>query len=321
MACVSKKHKVSSMKRIIKLAFIVLCVCVLIFIMLVILFVVFPDLNSFPVLEFIIGLFIILDIFIGATSFLVAVSLAFIEFFRNKYVINNSVKLIAAGVLVSLAALFGYVFNEYHTFVAVKSTQENTAKSPSLNPSPIALEKEPEESKHGYQSGPIIHSKTESYFVRGSDREVLCEQIIELAKRIEGDIALGYITYKMTYNYNSLWTQQGYTIGSFNVTAVSILTVPQWESSGGASDDTKNDWRRFKNAVKEHEDTHQRILVEKASKLVSTYNNLGYYPTEAELNSAVERFYSTVSEELKDAQNNFDENFEPELLKHFCQNH
>ncbi|KKS76846.1 MAG: hypothetical protein UV49_C0004G0021 [candidate division WWE3 bacterium GW2011_GWA2_42_9] len=125
----------------------------------------------------------------------------------------------------------------------------------------------------------------------------------------------------MRYEYYPTLTSKGYTIGDFTVTTDSVITVPQWTSSGGASEDTKNDWRRFKDAVVAHENEHQRILVKNATEFVNTLNNLGDYPTETALNSEVESLYADAFNKLREEQESFDEDYDNEPFQHFCENH
>jgi len=177
-----------------------------------------------------------------------------------------------------------------------------------------------EEPKHGYQSRPVVNLKNESYFVSGTNRKELCDQIVSKERKLEGGrVELGYIDYDMEYKYSPIQTSKGYTIGDFTVTTNSIITVPQWTSSGGASDDTKNDWRVFKNSVKAHEEKHQSILVDYANRLTTTFNNFSYYPTEEELNSAIINAYNSLYKQMKNAQKDYDKKAE-QIFSHFCNN-
>ena len=174
--------------------------------------------------------------------------------------------------------------------------------------------------KHGYQSGPTVNVSNNSYFVSGTSRKELCDQIVSKERKLEdGRVELGHIDYDMEYKYSPIQPSEGYTIGDFTVTTNSIITVPQWTSSGGASDDTKNDWRVFKNSVKAHEEKHQSILVDYANRLTTTFNNFSYYPTEEELNSAIINAYNSLYKQMKNAQKDYDKKAE-QIFSHFCNN-
>jgi len=227
--------------------------------------------------------------------------------------------------LAGIAGYAGYIYLAIKTFsdevVNIVENVEKRVEVESVSES-TAMYKNPEEPKHGYQAAPVVNVKNESYFVSGNDRETLCNQINVEERRVEEDrVQIGYILSSMRYEYYAVLTLKGYTIGDFTVTTDSVITVPQWTSSGGASDDTKNDWRRFKDAVVAHENEHQSILVENATEFVNTLNNLGYYPTETALNVAVEGLYDAAYKQLREEQENFDEEYENEPFQHFCENH
>jgi len=155
---------------------------------------------------------------------------------------------LAAYIYISLLPISDDVITQ------VKNVEESVQKR--LLPQPITQYKEPEEPKHGYQAGPVVKIRNESYFVSGNDREVLCDKIDTEERRVEEDrVQLGYINSTMRYEYYPTLTSKGYTIGDFTVTTDSVITVPQWTSSGGASEDTKNDWRRNRGERKRIETT------------------------------------------------------------------
>ena len=310
------------MNRTIKEAFIVWCITVGVFVVLIFISATTPDLESFPVRQLLFGGLVLLDVLIGVISFLIAMFLALVEFFRNSVYTKNPLRWVFVIVLVGAVFLVGYLFINDRLFVKPETVREKIASQLIAKPQPIVSETKPEEPKHGYQAGPIVNIKNESYFVSGNDREILCEQIDDSERRLKDNrIRLGYISYNMRYSYFPILTGDGYTIGDFTVMTDSTITVPQWTSSEGASDDTKNDWRRFKNEVRDHENKHQEILVENASEFVMTLNNLGYYQSESALNSAIESLYNAAYKKLMEKQDNFDENYENEPFQHFCENH
>ena len=163
-----------------------------------------------------------------------------------------------------------------------------------------------EEPKHGYQTGPTIKSNEKSYFISGRAREDLCEAIYKWQEDEGMEETLAYINYKIIYNYYTINTSKGYTIGEFTVTADSTITLPQWSSSDGASEGTKSDWRAFKNAVTSHEREHKDILIEYANELVKNFNDLGYYTTESSLKSAIDNKYNEIYSHMTSAQEEFD---------------
>ncbi|MFC1625216.1 DUF922 domain-containing protein, partial [Patescibacteria group bacterium] len=160
---------------------------------------------------------------------------------------------------------------------------------------------------HGYQQSPIIISDEQSYFIRGSTKEELCEEVYKWQKNQEDEDMIANIRYNLIDNYYTVFTDSGWTIGNFTVTAKSLITVPQWESSGGASDNTKEDWRRFKNAVYSHEREHRDILIDYANRLVNEYNNLGYYSSDTILRSEIQSTYDSIYNQMRDTQSKFDD--------------
>jgi len=310
------------MNRTIKEAFIVWCIAIGVFVVLIFISTTISDLESFPVRQLLFGALVLLDVLIGAISFFIAMLLALVEFFRNSVYAKNPLRLVFVIVLIGAVFLAGYLFKNGRLLLKPEIVREKVVNRLVVSPQPTVLETEPEESKHGYQTGPIVNIKNESYFVSGNDREILCDQIDDSERRLEDNrVRLGYISYNMKYSYFPILTEESYTIGDFTVTTDSIITVPQWTSSEGASDDTQNDWRRFKKEVRDHENKHQEILVENASEFVMTLNNLGYYQSESALNSAIEGLYNAAYEKLMEEQDDFDENYENEPFQHFCENH
>ena len=207
------------------------------------------------------------------------------------------------------------IFAKYKTSVEEKVSQiKETVDSAEEN---VRLQ---EEYTHGYQDGPAINIKRESYFVQGSDRTSLCDQIASEERKLGNNyVQIGHIQYGVGYKYYAIRNKSGYTIGEFSVSADSTITVPQWESSAGASDDTKNDWRVFKNSVVEHEDSHQEILEKYATTLVSEFNKLPYYGTQAEIDSAVSAAYDKIMKEMDTAQEYYDDHYESKYIA-FCNN-
>lgn len=236
--------------------------------------------------------------------------------------------LVTTVLIITLACVIGYAGYIYFFIQTFSNEVVNMVKKvekPAEEyqaPQSTSIYKKPEEPKHGYQAAPIVNVKNESYFVSGNDREVLCDQIDTEERRVEENrVQIGYILSSMRYKYYVVLTSKGYTIGDFTVTTDSIITVPQWASSGGASDDTINDWRRFKDSVVAHENGHQSILVENATEFVNILNNLGYYSTENALHAAIEGLYGSAYKQLREEQENFDEDYENEPFQHFCENH
>jgi predicted secreted Zn-dependent protease len=211
----------------------------------------------------------------------------------------------------------------YELHLEENQTQlDESVKYPGTGTEDLGLQNnEPiEEPKHGYQSGPVVNVSNTSYFVSGADRKELCDQIASKERKLDnGRVELGHIEYDMKYSYFPIQTKEGYTIGDFTVSTDSTITVPQWTSSGGASDDTKNDWRAFKNSVKAHEEGHQSILIDYAKGLTTAYNNFGYYPTAEELDSALMNSYYSLFKQMKSAQKDYDQNAE-QAFSHFCNN-
>lgn len=101
------------------------------------------------------------------------------------------------------------------------------------------------------------------------------------------------------------------------------MVLPQWESSGGASNDVKNDWRKFKDAVKVHEETHKDIAINHSDMLVQEINNLGYYKTAPEFSEAISNIYNNIQAKHKESQYSFDVVDTPKvnvLKKELCVN-
>lgn len=165
------------------------------------------------------------------------------------------------------------------------------------------------EGVHGYLSAPIIQSNEISYFVNGSTREELCKSVEKWQEKEDQGDRLAYINYNILYNYYTVWTTKGYTIGNFTVTAKSTITVPQWSSSGGASDSTKEAWRNFKNKVSAHERQHRDILMDYATRLITAYNNLGYYPAENSTKTALDSIFNDIYSQMTKAQKDFDKKY------------
>jgi predicted secreted Zn-dependent protease len=176
--------------------------------------------------------------------------------------------------------------------------------------------------EHGYQASPIVEIDRISYWVRGNDRKDLCEQILE-KRGNEGDyFELGDIEFGIKYDYEIIGNSNGFTIGDYTVTTESTITVPQWESSAGASDDTHNDWNVFKKSVVKHEDRHQEILEEYAQKLVNNLNNLQYFDSRTQLKTAISDSIRSIENQMSDAHDKFDkeESEKDNIFSDFCNN-
>lgn len=178
---------------------------------------------------------------------------------------------------------------------------------------------EAEKPKHGYQSAPIIQSKSQSYFISGRTREDLCNAVLEWQEKHNKGRTLAFIDYNIIDNYYTIYTDRGYTVGFFTVTADSTITVPQWSSSEGASDGTKSDWNSFKNAIASHEREHKDILIEYAQKLVNAYNNMGYFPTESVFKASMQNTHDSVYSQMENAQKDFDNKYgESKSFSYLC---
>lgn len=159
--------------------------------------------------------------------------------------------------------------------------------------------------EHGYQDKLVIDTTSESMFVDGRTKAELCESVkryarekaTELGTREKATVpgverlVLGYIKPKIDLSWETGETSKGYTMTSFKVTAKSTIVLPQWRSSGGASDSTKTAWRKFKNAVQDHEQGHQKILENNATRFMQALNNLGYYKNKGDVEKAVADIY------------------------------
>jgi predicted secreted Zn-dependent protease len=183
----------------------------------------------------------------------------------------------------------------------------------------FALEQEP---VHGYSNAPIINTTRESLWVDGSSRDELCKEIERYSKKSgleeKNYIVFGYIYPRLTYETYYISTSKGWTLGQFTVSALSKIYVPQWRSSGGASEGTKKDWRDFKEHVEDHENYHQQVLEKYAWKLLETMNNFGYYPSRDALESALTSKYDNYYDQLDKENEDFDEQYEADSYEELC---
>ncbi len=163
------------------------------------------------------------------------------------------------------------------------------------------------ELEHGYSKEPILNLKYENYMVRGRTRDDLCRSVFEWQKEHNMGRTLAYVNYQLYYEASTIQNSKGFTIGPYKVIVDAKIMLPKWESSGGASEGTKSDWRAFKNAVESHERQHYEIVVKYAKKLVEEYNNMAYYTTRAEAEKRIQDIYYDIHKQMQKEQKKFDE--------------
>ncbi|AHB40807.1 TPA: DUF922 domain-containing protein [candidate division WWE3 bacterium] len=269
-------------------------------------FIILVELSNLPIAPENIGNYIGLTIVSGIFFFISGAILSLIR--KDKILISDDTYTkfaLSFGALFVILLSVSYYF--YRSWGLKNYESKRNVVSLKDSPEYKAVEEKPEVQKHGYQPGPTINSVSQSYFVEGSTREELCNSVEKWQENQGLERTLAHINYNLENFYYTIYTDRGWTIGNFTVTANAVITVPQWRSSAGASDGTKSDWRAFKNAVASHEREHQDILVEHANKLVDRYNNLGYYQTEAALKTAIDNTYGAVMTEMDKAQEVFDD--------------
>ena len=281
-------------------------------------FIILVELSNLPIAPENIGNYIGLTVMWGVFFFIAGAILSLIR--KDKSLISDDIytKLaLSFGALFILLLSVGYYFYRNWGLKNYESVRDKVSSKD--KPEYNAVGEKPEVQKHGYQSGPIINSVSQSYFVEGSTREELCNSVEKWQENQGLERTLAHINYNLENFYYTTYTDRDWTIGNFTVTANAVITVPQWRSSAGASDGTKSDWRAFKNAVASHEREHQDILVEHANKLVDRYNNLGYYQTEGALKAAIESIYNSIMAELDKAQDAFDDKYgESDSYSYLC---
>lgn len=272
-------------------------------------FAILVDFGSLPMSPSNIGDLIGITIIIGVTTFILMCVFAFLK--KNKNIFSkdvySKVSLLFGLLLIVIISPSYYFFRKWK--IADCEKGKNTVYLQDVSDiqksSPVI--ENIETPIHGYQQTPIIISEEQSYFISGNTKEELCNEVYEWQSNQNDEDTIANIGYSLIDNYYTVLTDSGWTIGNFTVTAKSLITVPQWESSGGASDNTKEAWRIFKNAVYSHEREHRDILIEYANRLVNEYNNLGYYSSDAAVRAALKSIYNSIYNQMNDAQNKFDD--------------
>ena len=105
------------------------------------------------------------------------------------------------------------------------------------------------------------------YVVRGSEARDMAISMTENSPRMDGVPALGLTRWSLSWRYDLRRSPSLCRVVSPEVTADVEVVLPRWSTVGPVEARLDSLWRRFREALVEHEEGHRRLVLEAGKEI------------------------------------------------------
>lgn len=151
---------------------------------------------------------------------------------------------------------------------------------------------------------PEVNEEVKYYSISGSNTQELKSAMKQLGPVDKEDKHWnGYTDWHVDWSYSYVTTDQGCTTGPVKTKVDITMRLPQWDNP---TENLRNEWQRYSNALRGHENGHKDIAIQAAQHIASELANLPPSSSCEELEKVADAEGNKMLDETRDQQKDYD---------------